>query len=91
MRLAVLIGIIVGAIGCRANVPTPKAEPETVGSLAPSYNSIAVAPIHHDEPPVMGQVVDSGDSMPETIAPILTVPPPQSDTPDKVEKASHGF
>lgn len=42
-RLALLTTLLLGA--CRATVPAA-AEVETVGALAPSYNSIATAPVH---------------------------------------------
>jgi hypothetical protein len=42
--LAVLTTLLLGA--CRATVPAAPAEVENVGALAPSYHSIATAPVH---------------------------------------------
>ena len=59
---SIAIGIAVGLLGCQAASPAPAVE--SVGTLAPSYNSIAVAPLKHDAPPEMGGVADTGDDAP---------------------------
>jgi hypothetical protein len=43
-----------------------------VGQLAPSYASIASAPVHHDEPPGLGQVVETGDDPDDAMGGITT-------------------
>jgi hypothetical protein len=62
----IFVAVVLSMYGCAHFQPrtTPDA-PETVGQLAPSYNSIAVAPLKHDAPPELGQVIDtSADDAP---------------------------
>lgn len=58
--VAAAVLLLAGLVGqgCAAHAPAP--EVEAVGQLAPSYHSIAVAPVHHDAPPELGTIVDTG-------------------------------
>lgn len=76
-----------GFSGCASAAPAVPA-PESVGTLAPSYHSIAVAPVHHDAPPELGQIVDSGDDGAAEVATTVTraVDPDAAVTPDVAPK-----
>ena len=75
-----------GFSGCAVAPVVPVAE--TVGTLAPSYRSIAVAPVHHDAPPELGQIVDSGDDGGAEVATTVTraADPDAAVTPDVAPK-----
>ena len=79
MRRPVFLGVLIGMMGCRAAVPTPAAEPETVGQLSASYHSIAVAPVHAstDLTPSF-EAVDTDEAAPVTVgAPTEKVEAPE--------------
>ena len=88
-RQNIVFALFLGSasIGC-ATATAPRIDPETVGQLAPSYASIAVAPIHHDAPPELGQVVDTDGSDDASPPPALTVSaaPVEVETPDVATK-----
>jgi hypothetical protein len=69
-RQNIVFALFLGSasIGCATSTRTAVVEPETVGQLAPSYASIAVAPVHHDAPPELGQVVDTDEDAPVAVA-----------------------
>jgi hypothetical protein len=65
-RAIALAALMLSGVACATTPKTVAAEPETVGQLAPSYASIATAPVHHDEPPGLGSVVETGDDADDT-------------------------
>jgi len=62
---ALVVAVLSMTSGCATARP-PAAPPETVGTLAPSYASIAVAPLKHDAPPDLGGVAGTDDDAPAT-------------------------
>jgi hypothetical protein len=85
MRIAILI-MSIGLGACRATVPTPAAEAEHVGTLVPSYASIAPpAPRKAAEPVLEAKMVSK-----ET-APVETAKAAEEEAPAVVEKQAHGF
>lgn len=62
-----------GFSGCASAPVTP--EVETVGALSASYHSITVAPVHHDAPPELGKVVETGsDDIGDVVSTTTRVP-----------------
>jgi hypothetical protein len=61
--VAACVGVfLVGLVGCAHFQPPAVAEtPDTVGTLAPSYNSIAVAPVHATTDFGQAEIVQAGD------------------------------
>jgi hypothetical protein len=62
-RLIFVAALAVASIGCASSRQAPP-EVESVGTLAVSYHSIAVAPLKHDAPPQMGGVAGTDDDEP---------------------------
>ena len=60
-RLVFVVAVLGASVGCATGRPATADQPESVGTLAPSYASIAVAPLKHGAPPELGQVVGSDD------------------------------
>ncbi len=60
----IFVAVVLSMYGCATGSKPPAAEVETVGQLAPSYASIAVAPLKHDAPPELGGVAGSDDDAP---------------------------
>lgn len=72
LAAALILAAAVGAMGCAtALVAAPV---EAVGVLAPSYHSVAVAPVKHDAPPEFAGVVDSGDDAGEVVETVTRAP-----------------
>lgn len=80
-RLILVAVLAVCSIGC-ATAPRPAAELETVGQLAPSYRSIAVAPVHAATELAVGyQAVSADDD-------VAAAPAPEAvEAPDVTPKA----
>ena len=86
----IFVAAFLGAtVGCATTRPPVAAEVESVGQLAPSYASIATAPVHHDAPPEMGQVIDTDEDAPEPT--VAAAPAAPVEAPAPVEKVAHGF
>jgi hypothetical protein len=63
-------GVLVGLVGCAHFQPPAAAEaPETVGALAPSYHSVAVAPIHATTDFGHAEIVETGNVGPDAASP----------------------
>ncbi len=67
-RLIFIVAFAASAWGCATGRPAAADQPESVGTLAPSYNSIATAPVHKttDLSPAF-QAVEGDDSATETV------------------------
>lgn len=76
-RLIFVAALAVASIGCASGRQAPP-EVESVGTLAASYHSIAVAPVKHDAPPEFAGVVDSGDDVGEVATTVSRVNAPES-------------
>ena len=76
-RLIFVAALAVASIGCASGRQAPP-EVESVGTLAASYHSIAVAPIKHDAPPEFAGVVDTGDDAGEVATTVSRVNAPES-------------
>jgi hypothetical protein len=76
-RLIFVAALAVASIGCASSRQAPP-EAESVGTLAVSYHSIAVAPVKHDAPPEFAGVVDSGDDAGEVATTVSRVNAPES-------------
>jgi hypothetical protein len=76
-RLIFVAALAVASIGCASGRRAPL-EVESVGTLAASYHSIAVAPIKHDLPPEFAGVVDTGDDAGEVATTVSRVNAPES-------------
>ena len=76
-RLIFVAALAVASIGCASGRQAPP-EVESVGTLAASYNSIAVAPLKHDSPPEFAGVVDTGDDAGEVATTVSRVSSPES-------------
>jgi hypothetical protein len=68
-------GVFVGLVGCAhfqqpAAIPDP---PEPVGALAPSYHSVAVAPVHATTDFGQADMVETANVGPEATSPPETV------------------
>jgi hypothetical protein len=75
------VAVFAGLVGC-AHRPAPVAEaPDTVGTLAPSYHSIAVAPVHATTDFGHAEIVETGHG-PEAASPAETVVAPAATGPD---------
>ena len=81
-RLIFVAALAVASIGCASGRQAPP-EVESVGTLAASYHSIAVAPVKHDAPPEFAGVVDTGDDAGEVATTVSRVNDPES--PDSLE------
>ena len=98
VRACAVLGVLAGlTMGCAVRSVSPAAEPETVGALSASYHSIAVAPVHHDEPPVMGQLAgsadddDAGEVASTTTRAVDAGGASDAAAPDVEKKVAHGF
>jgi hypothetical protein len=76
-RLIFVAALAVASIGCASGRQAPP-EVESVGTLAVSYHSIAVAPVKHDAPPEFAGVVDTGDDAGEVATTVSRVNAPES-------------
>ena len=76
-RLIFVAALAVASIGCASGRQAPP-EAESVGTLAASYHSIAVAPVKHDAPPEFAGVVDTGDDAGEVATTVSRVNAPES-------------
>ena len=75
--VATCIGVFVGLVGCAHVQPPAVADaPETVGALAPSYHSLAVAPVHATTDFGHAEIVETGDHGPDAASPSETVVAP---------------
>lgn len=59
MKITMLVFALSMSVGCAARVATAP-DSETIGSLSQGP-SVYTAPLKHDAPPEMGQIVDTGD------------------------------
>jgi hypothetical protein len=74
---------VVGLVGCAHLQPPAAAEtPDTVGTLAPSYNSIAVAPVHATTDFGHAEIVQAGDDGRAPPSPAEVVVAPVAPGPD---------
>jgi hypothetical protein len=76
-RLIFVAALAVASTGCASGRQAPP-EVESVGTLAASYHSIAVAPVKHDSPPEFAGVVDTGDDVGEVATTVSRVNAPES-------------
>jgi hypothetical protein len=84
---AIFLAAFLGtSIGC-ATASRP-VEVEAVGTLTASYHSVAVAPLKHDAPPELGQVIETGDAEDEAMA---AAPIEAAELPEVATKNAHGF
>ena len=68
--VATCIGVFVGLVGCaHGQSPAAADAPETVGALAPSYHSLAVAPVHATTDFGHAEIVETGDHGPGAASP----------------------
>lgn len=63
----IFVAAFLSTLGCATSRPAA-VETETVGNLSASYHSVAVAPLKHDAPPELGQVVGSDDDDTSSVA-----------------------
>lgn len=92
IRIALFLLACVSGIAC-AHGPATVEQPENVGQLA-AGPSVYSAPMHHDAPPELVGVVDTGDDIPETgpsAADILRAENAKGGTVQGEEKVAHGF
>ena len=75
--VATCIGVFVGLVGCAHVQPPAVADaPETVGALAPSYHSVAVAPVHATTDLGNAEMVETGGHGPDAASPSEVVVAP---------------
>jgi hypothetical protein len=75
--VATCMGVFVGLVGCAHVQPPAVADaPETVGALAPSYHSVAVAPVHATTDFGHAEIVETGNHGPDAASPSETVVAP---------------
>lgn len=83
MFLALVLSLL--SVAC-ATATRPTVVVESVGTLAPSYNSIAVAPVAKStDLGVSYQAVSADDDVP------VSVPETTDETPEVAPKVAHGF
>lgn len=84
----IFVAAFLSTIGCATASKPVAVEVETVGNLSASYHSIAVAPVKHDAPPELDQVVDTDEDAP---GPVIAAPVEKIEAPETVAKVAHGF